>query len=198
MFNDRYSAGLYGRAVFDPSGGLITAGMMLAGTALSAGGTLAAGSAAKQAGQMTQAAANFQASQIRTNAAQALASSQRTAIDTQNKTNLAISSSTADAAANGVNAGTGSAVTNVGELAKRGSFQAAMDIFNGKSAMTGMLNEAAGVTYGGDAAALEGEEKESASYLAAGGTVASGIGSSFTAYQKMQNPTATGTAGASL
>jgi hypothetical protein len=197
MWNDRYSAGLAGRAVFDPLT-LTAVGLSVAGGALTAGGTLAAGSAAKQAGQMQQTAANFQATQLKENAAQALASSQRTAMDTALKTRLAISSSTANAAANGFDAGTGSAATNVGDLAKRGSYLAAMDVFNGRSAMTGMLNEAAGVTYGGDIAALEGEEKQKASYLAAGGEMLGSAGSALSGIGKAKYPTATGSTGASL
>lgn len=177
MFNDRYSAGLWDRAVFDPTGGLLTAGLMLAGGALSAGGTLAAGSAARQAGQMQQGAANFQAGQIDANAGQALAAAQRKAMDTEAQTRAAISRSTAISAASGVDAGAGSAVTNVGDLAKRGSYLAAMDLFNGKSMASGLLNEAAGVRYGGQMAVAEGEAKQKASYLAAGGELLSSAGS---------------------
>jgi hypothetical protein len=73
-----------------------------------------------------------------------------------------------------------------------------MDVFNGKSTMTGLLNEAAGVTYGGDIAALEGEEKQKASYLAAGGSALGTAGSALSGFGKGAYPTATGSTGASL
>jgi hypothetical protein len=107
--------------------------------------------------------------------------------DTQTKTNLAISSSTARAAASGVDAGVGSPATNVGDIAKRGEYLASMDLWRGKSQATGLLNEAEGATYEGDAAALEAKEKQDASYLAAAGTLAGGLGSGFSSYLK-ENP----------
>ena len=104
----------------------VTFGSMAAtavGGALSASGTLAGGSYAAQAGQMQETAANYQAAQLDQNASQAIASSQRQMLDTNLKTSLAESTSTANAAANGVNAGTGSAATNVGNLAARGRYK---------------------------------------------------------------------------
>ncbi len=212
MWNDRYSAGLGERAAFDPTGGLLTAGLAfaganaagisaastLAGGAIAAGGALYGGSVAEQAGQMERAAAAYKATQLRQNAALAIRGAQTQAADTENRTRLAISSSTARAAASGVDAGTGSPGTNVGEIAKRGSYLALADLWKGESEATGLQNEATAVTYSGDIAALEGEEKQRASYLAAAGTLAGSAGSAFSNYGKINNPTSTGTPGANL
>jgi hypothetical protein len=175
-----------------------TMAMQAAGGVLSASGTLAGGSYAAQAGQMQQTAANYQAAQLDQNATQAIASSQRQMLDTNLKTSLAESTSTANAAANGVNAGTGSAATNVGNLAARGSYMAAMDLWNGQSKATGLENEAQGVRYSGALAAIGGEEQESASKLAALGTLAGSAGSMFSTYGKGAYPTAKGPAGTQL
>lgn len=154
----------------------------MAGGAMSAMGTLAGGSAAKQAGLMQQQADEFQAEQATDNAAQAFAAGQRTSLDTALKARMAMSKSTATAAASGVNAGVGSPVTNIGEIAQRGSYQAATDLFNGQSKATGLLNEAKGLRFSGQAAAIGGEEAQTASYLTAAGTLAGGAGGSFKNY----------------
>jgi hypothetical protein len=183
MWSDRYTSGLYGRAVFDP----LTATAMAVtavGGAISASGTLAGGSYAAQAGQMQQTASNYEAAQLESNATQSIASSQRSMLDTNLKTNLAISSSTANAAANGVNAGTGSAATNVGNLAARGRYQAAMDLFSGQSKATGLENQAAGLRYSGQMEEIGGQEQQSASKLAALGTLAGSVGTGLSQYGK--------------
>jgi hypothetical protein len=171
--------------VQDP--GTLALGSMAAsavGGAMSASGTLAGGSYAAQAGQMQQTAANYQAAQLESNATQAIASSQRQMLDARLKTNLAISTSTANAAANGVNAGTGSAATNVGNLAARGKYQQAMDLFNGESTATGLRNQAQGIRYTGQMEEIGGEEQQSASKLAALGTLAGSVGTGFGQYGK--------------
>lgn len=158
----------FANANFDPTGGILTAGLTMAGGAIQAGGTLAGGAAARQS-------AEFQAEEAENNAAQAFASSQRTALDTALKAKMAISRSTALAAGGGVNAGEGSPVTNAGEIAKRGSYEAATDLFNGQSKATGLLNEAAGLRYSGKAA-------EEGADLAALGTLAGSAGGAFKNY----------------
>lgn len=182
MWNDRYAFRLSDAAVFDPTGGVLTAGLMVAGGATGALGTLAGGSAAKQAGLMQQQADEFRAKQAEQNASLAIAGGQVKAADTTLKANAAESTSTARAAASGVDAGSGSAATNVGEIAKRGSYLASMDLFNGESQATGLLNEAKGFRYSGDIAALSGEEQQKASYLAAGGQALSSAGGAFKTY----------------
>lgn len=181
MHNDRYSAGLWGRAVADPIS-LTMAGVAAGGAGLSALSTLAGGRAAKQAGLMQQQAEEFKAKQAEQNAGLAIAGGQVRQFDTQLKASQAESTSTARAAASGVDAGTGSAATTVGDIAKRGSYLASMDLFNGESQATGLLNEAKGFRYSGDVEALEGEEKQQASYLAAGGELLSGVGGAYKVY----------------
>ena len=174
----------------------VTFGSMAAtavGGALSASGTLAGGSYAAQAGQMQETAANYQAAQLDQNASQAIASSQRQMLDTNLKTSLAESTSTANAAANGVNAGTGSAATNVGNLAARGRYQSAMDLFNGESTATGLENQAQGVRYTGQMEEIGGEEQQSASKLAALGTLAGSVGTGLAQYGKIAYAKAGGT-----
>lgn len=155
---------MFGNADFDPA--TLTAASLAAtavGGGLTAAGTLAGGSYAKQA-------ADLQATQLRMNAAQSIASGQRQMLDTQEKTRLAESTTVARAAASGVNAGVGSPATDVGNLAERGEYHALMDLFNGESAATGMENQAA-------AARWTGRAQQDASYLAAGGDIASAAGS---------------------
>jgi hypothetical protein len=216
MWNDRFVGALWSRAVFDPA--TLTAGAVLGGAGIatslvgsgvSASGTLAGGDYAKTAGTMQKTAAyaqaneqEFEAAQTEQNATQAFAANQRQAQDARLKTSLAISSSTARAGASGVNAGVGSPETNVGELAERGEYNALMDMFNGESARTGLLNKAAGQRYGatltrfgGDFAELEGEEKAQASRTAALATLASGTGSALSNAGKVFFPTPRGPAG---
>lgn len=183
MFNDRYTAGLWERAAFDPLT-LTAAGLSIAGGALTAGGTLAGGNFAAAAGRAQQQEANYRAAQLRANAGQALAASQRQMMESQTKTDLAISTSRANAAASGVNVGAGSSVANIGELAKRGEYIASMDLFNGKSHASELLNEANAAEYSGKVAEVEGEEKQKASYLAAGGQLLGAAGSAGTTAAK--------------
>lgn len=199
MWNDRYAFRLSDAAVFDPASATATAiGLTVAGGATGALGTLAGGSAAKQAGLMQQQADEFRAKQAEQNASLAIAGGQVKAADTTLKANAAESTSTARAAASGVDAGSGSAATNVGEIAKRGSYQALMDLHAGQVQATGFENEAQGVRYGGDLSELEGEEKQKASYLAAGGQALSTAGSGFSTYGKLTYPTPTGSSGTTV
>jgi hypothetical protein len=155
-----------------------------AGGGISALGTLASGSAAKTA-------ANFKAAQLRQNASQAIAANQRQALDTEQRTNLAISSATARAGASGVASDTGSPVTNTGAIAQRGSYQAFTQMFNGESTATGLENEAAGDEY-------TGEAQQDASYLAAGGQVASTAGNMMSIYGRYKFQTPRGPSGVSV
>lgn len=219
--------------VFDPL--TLTVGSMAAtavGGALSASSTLAGGDYAAQAGVMqrqastvvaglerTQAeaeenAANYQAEQVTQNASQALAAGQRQMFETQEKTRLLTSSAKARAGASGVNAGVGSAVTNTGEIAQRGSYHALLDMFNGESTASGLLNQAEGIRYSGKLARFggeisaasrefagmmaerEGQAKKSASQSAALGTLAGSAGSMMSTYGKFAYPTTRGNFGA--
>jgi hypothetical protein len=191
---NRFSVDIWAHAAFDPTtlmvgsvassvvGGvtsLIGGSNAQAGATIAAGGQIAAGNAALQAGQMQQAAYNYEAQEDTENASQAFAGGQRQMLADQDKTRLAISTA-------GTNAGVGSASVIQGQIAKRGSYNAAMDMFNGESAETGLLNKAAGETYSGEAALIGGEEAQTASQIQAQATIAGGsaamdssIGSAF-------------------
>lgn len=193
MFNERYAPADFSptgerwlvrqweRADFDPISATAI-GLAVAGGATSAMGTLAGGSAAKQAGLAQQQADEFKAKQAEQNAGLAIASSQVRMRDTQLKTGLAESTSTARSAASGVDAGVGSADTNVGDIAKRGGYLASMDLYNGEVTASGLLNEAKGYRYSGEVAKEGGEAAQTGSYLAAGGQFLSSAGGAYKLY----------------
>jgi hypothetical protein len=193
MWNDRYRdpCSVARRACFDPlTLTAVSMGATAVGGLVTGAGTIAGGNAAAAAGQMQQASANNTALQEDENASQALASGQRKMFDTQQRTRLAISTNTAEAGASGVDAGVGSPATNAGALAKRGSYNAAMDMFNGASTSTGLLNQAAATRYSGTAAAIGGQEAQDASYLTAAGTIASSAGTMAKTYTGYAYPNA--------
>jgi hypothetical protein len=144
------------------------------GHAVSAANTIAGGSYEAQSGQMKQALADFGAAQDVQNAAGAVASAQRQAFDTTQKTNLMRSTAVANAAASGIDAGSGSAVTNQAEITGRGQLQSAMDLWSGQNQATNLINQAAGKRYSGYMDWLGGQEAQRASYLNAISTIAGG------------------------
>jgi hypothetical protein len=148
------------------------------GSGISAANTIAGGGYAAQLGQAKQAEANFEAGQDVANAAGEVAAAQRQAIDINQRADLLRSSAVAQAAANGVNAGAGSALTNQAQIAGRGRYQADMDLWSGQNQASGLMNRAAGQRYTGDLDALAGEEMQRASALNALSTIAGG-GASF-------------------
>jgi hypothetical protein len=148
------------------------------GTAISATNTIAGGDYAAQIGRMKQAEANFEADQDVANSAGETAAAQRQAIDVNQRANLLRSSAVAQAAANGVDAGTGSALTNQAQITARGRYQADMDLWSGQNQASGLMNRAAGKRYSGELDALGGEEMRRASTLNALSTIAGG-GASF-------------------
>lgn len=157
---------------------------------ISAAGTIAGGSAAATAGQMKQVAANNEAQQETWNAAGDLASSQRRMLDTRLKTNLTQSTLIARGAGSGFDASRGSMLTDTGDIAQRGEYQALTDVFNGENAMTGLLNKAAATRYSGAVDAWAGEQAEDASYLSAAGTIAGSAGSMMKTYGSYKYPQA--------
>ena len=164
-------------AVFDPmTMTAVSMGATAVGTIAGAGGALSSGAAANEAAQ-------YKAAQLRSNEAGAIASGQRQMFDTQQRTRMAISSSTARAAAGGVNAGVGSPATNVGQLAQRGSYNAAMDLFRGQNEATGLENEARGDIF-------TGQMQQQASDINALATIAGGAGSMAQEWGRYQYPTA--------
>src|SRR5262249_25614651 len=105
--------------LFDPLS-TTAAALSAAGTGISAANTIAGGNYAAQVGQMKHTEANHQAAQDVENAAGETAAAQRQAIDVNQRANLVRSSAVANAAANGLNAGTGSALTNQSEIVNKG------------------------------------------------------------------------------
>lgn len=171
MWNDRFSNwSLWGRAAFDPVT-LTTMALTAVGTGLSAAGTLASGSYAKTA-------ADYKATQLESNASGEIAAGQRSMFDKQLQTRLTLSSLTAKAGASGVDASVGSPVTASEEIAQRGEYQSLMDLWQGQNRATGTLNEAKAIRYTGAAT-------KKASYLAAGGQIASGLGSMGRTYGRL-------------
>src|ERR1700693_1074567 len=156
----------YTAPLFDPLSATALTGGATAlsgiGTAISAANTLAGGGYAAELGQMKQAAANYQAPQDIENAAGETAAAQRQAINIGQKANLMRSSAVASAAANGINAGAGSAVTNQAQIAGHGVQQAGMELWSGQNRAAGLINQAAGKQYSGDIDLLGGEEAQRA------------------------------------
>jgi hypothetical protein len=148
------------------------------GTGISAANIFGGGDYAARIGRAKRAEANFEADQDVSNAAGEVASAQRQAINVNQKADLLRSSAVADAAANGVNTGTGSALTNQAQIAARGRYQADMDLWSGQNQASGLMNRAAGKRYTGELDALAGEQMQRASRLNALSTIAGG-GASF-------------------
>jgi hypothetical protein len=143
-------------------------------SALSAANSIAGGNYAAEAGQMKQSLADYEAAQDTQNSASEIASAQRQAIGAGEKANLQRSSAVAGTAAGGIAAGTGSAMTNQAQIASSGSFQAAMDLWQGQNRATQSLNQAAGKQYSGEMDLLGGEEAQRAADLSAASTIAGG------------------------
>ncbi len=81
-------------------------------------------------------------------------------------------------------------LTDAGDIAQRGEYQALLDVFNGENGMTGMLNKAAATCASGAADAWAGEQAQDASYLAAAGTIAGTAGSMMKTYGSYKYPQA--------
>ncbi len=148
------------------------------GTGISAVNTLFGGDYAAQIGRAKQADANFEADQDVSNAAGEIATAQRQSLDVNQKADLLRSSAVAQAAAGGVDAGSGSALTDQAQIAARGRYQADLDLWSGQNQATGLLNQAAAKRYTGDLDAVAGDEAQRASGLNALSTIAGG-GASF-------------------
>jgi hypothetical protein len=163
----------YALPVFDP---LNVTAMALSGlgTGLSAANTIAGGNYSAEAGQMKQTEADFQATQDIQNAAGETAAAQRLAIGANRNAAMLSSSAVARAAAGGVNAGAGSALTDQAQIVGRGNFQAGMDLWQGQNRATGLLNQATAQQYAGYMSALSGDEARRRSYLDAASTIAGG------------------------
>ena len=152
---------------------------LFAGTsmALTAGGgffsaisTIMGGDQAAAIGRAKKQLADSQAEQLTSNAAGEIAAAQRQALDTRLKTQLLGSQARAGAAASGIDAGSGSALTNQKEIAGQGEYHSLMDLWQGENRSTGDLNQAAAVRYGGMVDLEAGEAAQRASVVSAFGT----------------------------
>ena len=187
MWNDRFAnpCSVRDRAVFDPGTALALSAI---GAGVSAAGTLAGGANAASLGQSQQNEANYQAAQLQENASSEIGAAQRTMLDTQEKTRLAQATVTADAAGGGFTAGVGTPGAITGSIAKRGNYEAAMNLFQGENASTGDLNKAQSAIMSGQIAAEGGEMQQQASEYAAVGNLASAGGNMFSNYYKSTKP----------
>jgi hypothetical protein len=154
------------------------------GTGFSALNTLMGGAFAATTGKAKQAEANFEAEQDVANSAGAIAAAQRRGLDASQKADRLRSSAVAHAAAGGVDAGAGSALTNQAQIAARGRYQADMDLWNGQNQATGLLNQAAAKRFTGDLDVLGGDEAAGAAGLGALATIAGGGASLMRMYGK--------------
>ncbi len=148
------------------------------GAGISAVNTIAGGDYAAQMGRAKQAEANFEADQDVANSAGEIATAQRQSLDVSQRANLLRSAAVANAATSGVDASTGSALSDQAQIAARGRYQADMDLWTGQNQASGLLNRAAGKRYTGELEALGGDEMRDASTLNALSTLAGG-GASF-------------------
>jgi hypothetical protein len=184
----------YTSPLFDPLS-TTAAALSAVGTGISAANTIAGGNYAAQAGQMKQTEANYQADQAVENAAGETAAAQRQAIDINQRANLVRSSAVANAAANGLNAGTGSALTNQAEIVNKGQQNAWLDLWSGQNRASGLMNQAQGLRYSGDIDALAGQQAQRASYLNAASTIAGGGASLLRMYGGNRIPSGAGSLG---
>ena len=157
--------------------------MLLGGGAgASAVGTIAGALGQINAGKAAVEQSQYQAGQLRANEGQAIGSSQRTMLDTIQQGRLLASKATAAAGASGVNAGVGSPAEDIGNIVARTKYNAAMDLFRGQSAATGMENQAR-------AALWSGQVAQQGAKLSAFGTIAGGAGSLIGTYGRfLPNP----------
>lgn len=127
----------------------VAAPLMVAGTLVSAFGSM-------NAGKSQQQAADYSAAVAQQDAEEATAAGTSNVAQTYRKTQLALESNTARAAASGVNPGFGSPVTNAGNIAKWGTYNQLMDMYNAKSQAQGLNTQAQADIYGGQQAADAG------------------------------------------
>lgn len=186
--------------VFDPATVIMGGSLALTavGAGASAASTIAGGNFAKQAGQMQQQAANFEADQLEQNATSERGAAALSAYDQRRKADLVASSAQARGAASGVDVGSGSPLSDITEIEKRGTYNAAMDLWRGENAATGDINKAKGLRYSGDLSAMGGDAAQQGAMLTALGTIGGAGGSMLKTYGAYAYPTVRGSAGASV
>ena len=166
-----------------PALGAVGTVASLAGAGLGAAGTLAAGNNAKAMGIYQQKEYNMQADT-------ATATGQRGMLEERRKAGLVQSRLVAQAGASGVDPTSGSVLSLSGDIAKRGEYNALMDLSQGQNQAAGLRNQGSAARYGGNIA-QEGDE------WGAAGTLAGGVGSAFRglSYASGGSPTYTSSGG---
>lgn len=154
----------------------------LAGTAISASGTIASGKAAKDAGIRSMQAQEFKAAQYEQAAQESRASAQRAALERRRDVKLAESTLQARAASSGGGADDPTIVQLGENIAGRGEYQALGEMFRGENRARGLLDEATGARFTGEAELAAGKAKQQASEYSAAGTILSGVGTLFGKY----------------
>ena len=153
----------YETAAFGPAMLPLALASTVASAGIGAAGTLAAGNNATAMGQ-------YQSAELGQQAQTATATGQRAMLEERRKTGLVESSLQARAAGSG-GTSTDPSVLNLGaNIAKRGEYNALMDLSQGQNQAAGLENQGSAAKYGGQIAKI-GDE-----YTAAG-TIAGGAGS---------------------
>lgn len=142
--------------------------LMIAGTLVSAVGQY-------QAGQSQQAGYQYEAASARQAAGEATAAGSAAAEQQARKTAIVQSDATSAAAASGTNPGFGSALTNTGRIAKFGTYNGLMAMYDAQVNATGLKNQAGADEFSGQQAASAGTTK-------AFGTLISGADTLFSKY----------------
>ncbi len=152
----------------------VAAPLMAVGTLVSAFGSMNAGKSQQQAADYSAAVASQEAEL-------AVAAGTSNVAQQYRKTQLGLESNTAKAAASGVNPGFGSPVANAGNIAKWGTYNAMMDMFNAKSQAQGLKTQAQADIYGG-------QQAESAGMWNAAGSIIGGATSLASKYGDISIP----------
>ena len=128
----------------------IPVGLMVVGTLVSAYG-------AEKQGQAQQSAYNFGAASARQAAGEQSAAGSANALAENRKTQLELSANAAAAAGSGVNPGFGSPLTNTGQIAKYGTYNQLMAMYDSQTQATALENQARGLNFAGANAAQAGK-----------------------------------------
>ena len=148
----------------------------IAGIAAAVGGTIISAVGASNAGKAQQDAANYSAEVANQAAANQAAAGSSAAMEADRKKQLALQENTAKAAAAGVDPGFGSPLANTGKIAKWGTYNQLLDIYNGSSAAQGLAAQAQGDIYGGQQAAAAGQWNAAGSIIGGVSSLASKYG----------------------
>lgn len=123
------------------------------------GGTLVSAMGQAQAGQSQQAGYQYEAASARQAAGEAEAAGSASAQQQARKTAIIQSDAAASAAGSGVNPGFGSPVINTGRIAKWGTYNQLMAMYDAQVQSTGLKNQAGADEFSGQEAASAGQTK---------------------------------------